>query len=77
MKKTWCAAAIATGLMAVPSAARATGFHEIGEDYRLREKTELDLSGYLRTRGEALYNLDLDRGLDPTGQPLVYGNLFK
>jgi uncharacterized protein (TIGR04551 family) len=35
-----------------------------------RERTVLDVSGYLRARSEALYDLDLDRGLDPTGQPL-------
>jgi uncharacterized protein (TIGR04551 family) len=71
VKPSWCAAAMCTaGLLAMPSAARATGFHEIGDDYRLRERTEVDLSGYLRTRGEALYNLDLDRGLTPSGSPL-------
>lgn len=56
--------------MSVAPYARATGFHEIGQDYKPREKTEVDLSGYLRTRGEALYNLDLDRGLTPSGQPI-------
>ena len=28
------------------------------------------LDGYLRARAEDLYNLDLDRGLTPSGQPL-------
>lgn len=64
-----CAAAIASlGLVARP--ARATGFHEIGQDYVARERTEIDVAGYLRTRGELLHNLDLDRGLTPSGQPL-------
>jgi uncharacterized protein (TIGR04551 family) len=42
----------------------------MGQDFRPRDKTEVDVSGYLRTRGEALYNLDLDRGLTPSGMPL-------
>lgn len=65
----WCAAAFAA-VTAAAAPARATGFHEIGQDYRPRERTEVDLSGYFRTRGEALYNLDLDRGLTPSGAPL-------
>ncbi len=64
-----CAAALAATTLLAPHAS-ATGFHEIGQDYRPRDKTEVDLSGYLRTRGEALYNLDLDRGLTSSGQPL-------
>jgi uncharacterized protein (TIGR04551 family) len=35
-----------------------------------RDRTTVDLRGHLRIRGESLYNLDLDRGLDPSGQPL-------
>ena len=34
------------------------------------ERTEVELHGYLRLRTESLYNLDLDRGLDPSGHPL-------
>lgn len=64
-----CAATFAAATLLAPHAS-ATGFHEMGQDYRPRDKTEVDLSGYLRTRGEALYNLDLDRGLTPSGQPL-------
>ena len=64
-----CAATFAATTLLAPHAS-ATGFHEMGQDYRPRDKTEVDLSGYLRTRGEALYNLDLDRGLTPSGQPL-------
>ena len=65
-------AAIAVGLLGllVSRDAAATGFHEVGQDYIPREKTEAELSGYLRTRGEALYNLDLDRGLQTNGQPI-------
>jgi uncharacterized protein (TIGR04551 family) len=35
-----------------------------------REKTEVVVHGILRVRESGLYNLDLDRGLDPSGQPL-------
>lgn len=34
------------------------------------ERTRVELHGYLRIREAALVNLDLDRGLDPSGQPL-------
>lgn len=64
-----CVAAIGASLL-FASSASATGFHEVGQDFIPRERTEVDLSGYLRTRGEALYNLDLDRGLQPNGQPI-------
>ncbi|CAN5549910.1 hypothetical protein BH11MYX1_BH11MYX1_11420 [soil metagenome] len=35
-----------------------------------REQVELVIHGALRVRTAQLYNLDLDRGLDPTGKPL-------
>ncbi len=35
-----------------------------------RDRTEVDLAGALRLRGEAMWNLDLDRGLTPSGQAL-------
>ncbi len=35
-----------------------------------REETEIVVHGMLRLRETALYNLDLDRGLDSAGQPL-------
>jgi uncharacterized protein (TIGR04551 family) len=64
------ALALAALVLAVPTAARATGYTDIGDDIRAHEKLSVELDGYLRTRGEALYNLDLDRGLLPSGQPL-------
>jgi uncharacterized protein (TIGR04551 family) len=64
-----CAAAASAALLLSPLA-RATGFQEIGQDFVPRDRTEIEVSGYLRTRGEALYNLDLDRGLQPNGQPI-------
>ena len=67
-----CAATIALTALSSLSArdASATGFHEIGQDFVPRERTEIEFTGYLRTRGEALYNLDLDRGLQTNGQPI-------
>ncbi len=64
------AAASASALALTAGSARATGWYEMGQDMVPREKTAVDVSGYLRTRGEALYNLDLDRGLTPSGNPL-------
>ncbi len=69
LRAVYCAAAFMATAFVAPHAG-ATGFHEIGQDYLPRDKTEVQVSGYLRTRGEALYNLDLDRGLTPSGQPL-------
>ena len=69
MKRLLASAALATTL-AVASSASATGYNEIGQDYKLREKTDVVLSGYMRTRGEGLYNLDMDRGLTPSGTPI-------
>ncbi|MFI5302973.1 MAG: TIGR04551 family protein, partial [Polyangiales bacterium] len=50
--------------------AHATGFTDVGEDLHARDKTEVSVDGYFRTRAEYLYNLDLDRGLTPSGQAL-------
>lgn len=68
-RAVWCAAT-AVGLLFRAPHAHATGFHEIGQDFRPRERTDVEVSGYFRTRGEALHNLDLDRGLTPSGAPL-------
>ena len=45
-------------------------FTNVGADLTPREKIGFDVDGYLRTRGEGFYNLDLDRGLTPSGQTL-------
>lgn len=50
--------------------ARATGFTDIGEDIVPRTQTAVELDGYMRVRAMDFYNLDLDRGLTPSGQPL-------
>ncbi len=63
-------AALAGAALALSPTAGATGFAELGEDIVQRDKVTVDLDGYLRMRGEALNNLDLDRGPTPSGQPL-------
>jgi hypothetical protein len=60
---------VATSLTAT-APARATGFTDIGEDIVPRTDVGFRVDGYLRARAEDLYNLDLDRGLTPSGQPL-------
>lgn len=54
------------------SPALATGFTDIGHDIRLHDDDEfsLEIDGYLRLRGEILHNLDLDRGVSPSGEVL-------
>jgi len=56
--------------LACASTAHATGFTDIGQDLRPRDKTEVHVEGYFRVRGELLSNLDLDRGLTPSGLPI-------
>ena len=63
-------AALAGLLAAWPGLAGATGFTDIGQDLEQRAETEAVVHGALRLRGELLYNLDLDRGVDPAGDPL-------
>lgn len=49
--------------------AKATGFVDIGSDIEAaRERSEFKIEGNFRLRGEVLNNLDLDRGLTPSGQ---------
>ena len=55
------------------SPVQAQGFHEVGEGIRAHEDPDdfsFELHGYFRGRGEILSNLDLDRGLTPSGDPL-------
>jgi uncharacterized protein (TIGR04551 family) len=54
----------------LPSLASASGLADHGEDLFVREKIEVNLSGYFRVRGELLNNLDLDRGTTPSGRPI-------
>lgn len=57
-------------LCAVTPLAQGSGFTDHGQDLVPREKADVVFGGYLRVRGEGLYNLDLDRGLTPSGAPL-------
>lgn len=55
---------------AIAALVLASGLADHGEDLYTREKFEVALDGYLRTRGELLHNLDLDRGTTPSGRGL-------
>jgi uncharacterized protein (TIGR04551 family) len=71
------AAALAAAVALAPQAARATGFTDIGEDIRAQTETTVKVTGFFRIRGEALWDLDLDRGPTPSGQflfPLPLSN---
>ncbi|MBI2892429.1 MAG: TIGR04551 family protein [Deltaproteobacteria bacterium] len=57
-------------LASAPAPANATGFTDIGQDIVPRTETAVDVDGALRLRGQVLYNLDLDRGFGPSGEPL-------
>ncbi len=71
MNKAFTLAAL--GVLSLVSAnARATGFTDAGQDFHARPKTEVKLDGAFRTRGEVLQNLDLDRGLTPSGEALWF-----
>lgn len=60
-----------TAFASVPSQAGATEFSELGQGLdNIGNESAVDLSGFLRLRGESLYNLDLDHGLTPSGLPL-------
>lgn len=57
-------------ILLLASVAQASGLADHGEDLFQREQIEIDVSGFFRLRGDWLNNLDLDRGLSPSGQPL-------
>ena len=57
-------------IVLAPSSVLASGFTDIGQDIESESETVVRFTGALRTRFELLYNLDLDRGLTPTGQAL-------
>jgi uncharacterized protein (TIGR04551 family) len=67
---TLVAGLAAASITCIAPAASATGFTDAGQDLHPREKTEFDIHGYFRTRTEVLSNLDLDRGLTPSGAPI-------
>lgn len=78
MKRALVLAAAAA--LALPSIARADGYGyaDIGRELLMRrfasarERSQAALAGYLRFRGAGLYNLDLDHGLTPSGDPLFF-----
>lgn len=57
-------------LVLAAAPAFASGLADHGEDLFKREETTVKLDGYFRVRGDLLHNLDLDRGLTPSGKPL-------
>jgi uncharacterized protein (TIGR04551 family) len=59
--------------LGVSTTVHAQTFHSVGDEIRAHEDPDdfsIELHGYLRARGEILSNLDLDRGLTPSGDPL-------
>jgi uncharacterized protein (TIGR04551 family) len=64
--------AIAATWMA-PITTHAQYFDNVGQDIEAHDDPDdfsAELDGYFRVRGDGLYNLDLDRGPTPSGQPL-------
>lgn len=57
-------------MSALPNAAKGTGFTDHGEDLHAPPPSLIEIDGDFRIRGELNYNLDLDRGLTPSGLPL-------
>jgi uncharacterized protein (TIGR04551 family) len=54
----------------VSTTAWAGDFSEVGDDFDEFRESVIQVNGYFRARGEALYNLDLDRGLTPSGRAI-------
>ena len=54
----------------IADVADAQHFMEVGEGLYKRDEMKIHLNGALRLRGSMLYNLDLDRGITPSGQTL-------
>lgn len=54
----------------VSTTASAGNLREVGDDFDEFRESVVQVNGYFRARGEALYNLDLDRGLTPSGEAL-------
>lgn len=63
-------ALVAAALALAPRSAEATGFTDVGEDIKAQTETAIKVTGSMRVRGAAFYNLDLDRGPTPSGQLL-------
>lgn len=63
-------ALIAAAVLLCAANAHATGWTDVGQDLKPRPRSEAHVEGAFRMRGELLHNLDLDRGLSPSGEPL-------
>jgi uncharacterized protein (TIGR04551 family) len=61
---------VAVMLSASTAMASSGDFTDTGEDLVPRDKFDYRIDGYFRVRGEMLNDLDLNRGLTPSGQPL-------
>ncbi|MBW2702058.1 MAG: TIGR04551 family protein [Deltaproteobacteria bacterium] len=72
MKRALSSLLLAAALFWFQGQASATGFTDIGQDIEARSETEFSIQGALRFRGSLLNNLDLDRGLTPSGAPFYY-----
>lgn len=61
----------ALSLVAAPQAfGQASDFTDLGDDIAQKRGTYIEWNADFRVRGELLNNLDLNRGLTPSGQPL-------
>lgn len=56
--------------MLVSMTALAGDFKQVGDDFETYRDSVVEVHGYFRSRGEGFYNLDLDRGLTPSGASL-------
>ena len=71
MKRGARTVALGVLALALPSVARAAGFEGLVHSPDApRPVSWFEVDGLLRLRTEALYNLDLDRGPTPSGDPL-------
>ncbi len=57
-------------LAPLSAAAQGNSFADLGSGLAPDQDAAVDVTGALRLRAASLYNLDLDRGLDPSGRPL-------
>ncbi len=68
--RAWLSALMVLAGAGLAAPAAATGFTDYGRDLEGEPEEVIAVDGYLRVRGAALYNLDLDRGPTPSGDTL-------
>ena len=61
---------VALGAIGAPSLAIAGDFKQVGDDFETYRTSVIEVHGSFRGRGTGFYNLDLDRGLTPSGEAL-------